>query len=84
MLEHWFFFLQEAIKLKKPSTRREGFSSIPDVKWEDIGGLDSLRQELDDLIVNRIKDPEIYKVICACYTFFISQLLFTLRGSCIR
>ncbi|KAI9116748.1 hypothetical protein K1719_012114 [Acacia pycnantha] len=36
----------EAVKLVQPSTRREGFSSIPNVKWEDIGGLDLLRQYL--------------------------------------
>ncbi|KAI9110673.1 hypothetical protein K1719_018539 [Acacia pycnantha] len=35
--------------------RREGFSSIPNVKWEDIGGLDLLRQEFEDYIVRRIK-----------------------------
>ncbi|KAI9071970.1 hypothetical protein K1719_046072 [Acacia pycnantha] len=36
----------EAVKLVQPSTRREGFSSIPNVKWEDISGLDLLRQYL--------------------------------------
>ncbi|KAL6529800.1 hypothetical protein OROGR_015423 [Orobanche gracilis] len=50
---------EEAMKLVKPSTTREGFSSIPDVKWEDVGGLDSLREVLDDLIIRRIKYPEI-------------------------
>nr|GFB19737.1 hypothetical protein [Tanacetum cinerariifolium] len=28
-----------------PYSKRKGFSSIPDVKWEDVGGLDSLRRE---------------------------------------
>ncbi|GJW96651.1 cell division control protein 48 homolog C-like protein [Tanacetum coccineum] len=35
-----------AAKLVQPSTKREGFSSIPNFKWEDVGGLDSLRREL--------------------------------------
>ncbi|XP_057431410.1 cell division control protein 48 homolog C-like isoform X2 [Lotus japonicus] len=52
---------EEAIKVVQPSTRREGFSSIPNVKWEDVGGLDSLRDEFEDFIIGRIKDPELYE-----------------------
>ncbi|KAE8693541.1 Cell division control protein 48-like protein C [Hibiscus syriacus] len=44
----------------QPSSRREGFSTIPNVKWEDVGGLDFLRQEFDRYIVRRIKFPEEY------------------------
>uniref|UniRef100_A0A453SY86 AAA+ ATPase domain-containing protein n=1 Tax=Aegilops tauschii subsp. strangulata TaxID=200361 RepID=A0A453SY86_AEGTS len=52
---------EEAIKMAQPSLRREGFSSVPDVKWADVGGLDSLKQELDRCIVRCIKHPELYK-----------------------
>ncbi|ERN13614.1 hypothetical protein AMTR_s00049p00071550 [Amborella trichopoda] len=52
---------EEATKKVQPSTRREGFSSIPDVRWEDVGGLSSLRNEFDRYIVNRIKNPEDYE-----------------------
>ncbi|XP_078443395.1 cell division cycle 48C [Wolffia australiana] len=52
---------QEAAKLIQPSSRREGFSSIPAVKWEDVGGLDSLRKHFDRLIIQRIKNPEKYE-----------------------
>ncbi|KAI9086025.1 hypothetical protein K1719_032102 [Acacia pycnantha] len=52
---------EEAVKLVQPSSRREGFSSIPNVKWEDIGGLDLLRQEFERYIVRRIKYPDDYK-----------------------
>nr|GEW26556.1 cell division control protein 48 homolog C-like [Tanacetum cinerariifolium] len=38
--------IEVAAKLVQPSTIREGFSSIPNVKWEDFGGLDSPRREL--------------------------------------
>lgn len=55
--------LQEAVKLVQPSSRREGFSSIPNVKWEDVGGLDILRQEFERYIVRRIKYPEDYEVL---------------------
>ena len=47
----------------QPSSRREGFSTIPNVRWEAVGGLDSLRQEFDRYIVRRIKYPEDYEVV---------------------
>ncbi|PWA67883.1 cell division cycle 48C [Artemisia annua] len=50
-----------AAKLVQPSTRREGFSSIPNVKWEDVGGLDSLRSEFEHYIVERIIYPDEYE-----------------------
>ncbi|KAH7847120.1 hypothetical protein Vadar_022129 [Vaccinium darrowii] len=52
---------EEAAKLVQPSSRREGFSTIPNVKWEDVGGLHLLRQEFDRYIVRRIKYPEDYE-----------------------
>ncbi|KAI3879334.1 hypothetical protein MKX03_031803 [Papaver bracteatum] len=52
---------EEAVKMVQPSLRREGFSAIPNVKWEDIGGLDFLRKEFDDYIVRRIKYPDQYE-----------------------
>ncbi|XP_020207366.1 cell division control protein 48 homolog C [Cajanus cajan] len=52
---------EEAVKMVQPSSRREGFSSIPNVKWEDVGGLDFLRQEFERYIVRRIKYPDDYE-----------------------
>ncbi|GMY05203.1 cell division control protein 48 homolog C-like [Fagus crenata] len=52
---------EEAVKMVQPSSKREGFSTIPNVKWEDIGGLDFLRKEFDRYIVRRIKHPEDYE-----------------------
>ncbi|XP_016539024.2 cell division control protein 48 homolog C [Capsicum annuum] len=51
---------EEAAKLVQPSSRREGFSDIPNVKWEDVGGLHSLRHDFDRYIVRRIKNPKDY------------------------
>ncbi|EYU30345.1 hypothetical protein ABFS82_10G141600 [Erythranthe guttata] len=51
---------EEVVKLVQPSSRREGFSAIPNVKWDDIGGYSSLRQEFNRSIVRRIKYPEVY------------------------
>ncbi|KAL0897893.1 hypothetical protein Bca101_081854 [Brassica carinata] len=52
---------REAVKLVKGSLTREGFSTLPDVTWGDVGGLENLRSELDDYIVNPIKYPEVYE-----------------------
>lgn len=52
---------EEAVKMVQPSSKREGFSSIPDTKWEDVGGLDLLRLEFDRYIIRRIKCPEEYE-----------------------
>jgi len=46
----------------QPSLRREGFSSVPDVTCDDVGGLDSLRKEFDRCIIRCIKHPEVYEV----------------------
>ncbi|MBM3242139.1 CDC48 family AAA ATPase [Candidatus Poribacteria bacterium] len=34
----------------EPSTTREVFTEIPDVKWNDIGGLESIKQELQEAV----------------------------------
>ncbi|MCL7039505.1 hypothetical protein MKW94_006534 [Papaver nudicaule] len=52
---------EEAVKMVQPSLRREGFSAIPNGKWEDVGGLDFLRKEFDDYIISRIRYPEEYE-----------------------
>ncbi|KAJ5069938.1 nuclear valosin-containing protein-like [Anaeramoeba ignava] len=49
---------KEAIKKVQPSSRREGFTTIPDVTWNDIGALDKLREELKTSIVEPILYPE--------------------------
>ncbi|MCL7023257.1 hypothetical protein MKW94_015573 [Papaver nudicaule] len=49
---------EDAVKMIQPSSRREGFSAIPNVTWEDVGGLDLLRKEFDRYIISRIKHPE--------------------------
>lgn len=44
----------------QPSSKREGFATVPDTTWEDIGALSSIRDELATAIVEPIKNPEIY------------------------
>ena len=35
----------------QPSAKREGFATIPDVTWEDIGALEDIREELTMAII---------------------------------
>lgn len=45
----------------QPSSKREGFATIPDTTWEDIGALRPVREELLTAIVEPIRSPEKYK-----------------------
>ena len=36
----------EAVKTVQPSAKREGFATVPDVGWGDIGALGSIREEV--------------------------------------
>ncbi|RHZ66234.1 putative AAA family ATPase/60S ribosome export protein Rix7 [Aspergillus thermomutatus] len=44
----------------QPSSKREGFATIPDTTWADIGALGGIREELNTAIVDAIKSPELY------------------------
>ncbi|EFW23320.1 ribosome biogenesis ATPase [Coccidioides posadasii str. Silveira] len=44
----------------QPSSKREGFATIPDTTWADVGALGGVREELVTAIVDPIKTPEIY------------------------
>ncbi|KAA6408008.1 MAG: ribosome biogenesis ATPase RIX7 [Lasallia pustulata] len=45
----------------QPSSKREGFATIPDTTWADIGALGRVREELLTAIVEPIKSPEKYE-----------------------
>ena len=53
-------FLQALPKIQ-PSSKREGFATIPDTTWADIGALRPVREELLTAIVEPIRSPEKYK-----------------------
>ncbi|KAG8907123.1 hypothetical protein FRB99_005231 [Tulasnella sp. 403] len=46
----------------QPSSKREGFATIPDVTWADIGALDAVRDELNMAIVQPLRWPELFKM----------------------
>ena len=44
-----------ALKLVQPSPKREGFATVPDVTWDDIGALSDVREELSISILAPIR-----------------------------
>eukprot|EP01022_Parablepharisma_sp_SALTPOND_P024460 TRINITY_DN541_c0_g1_i1.p2 TRINITY_DN541_c0_g1~~TRINITY_DN541_c0_g1_i1.p2 ORF type:complete len:676 (-),score=85.29 TRINITY_DN541_c0_g1_i1:1184-3211(-) len=51
---------QLAQKKVQPSAMREGFTTIPDVTWDNVGALAAIREELEMSIVEPIKHPEVF------------------------
>ncbi|MCK9426999.1 MAG: CDC48 family AAA ATPase [Ignavibacteriaceae bacterium] len=51
----------DAMKEIEPSAIREVFVEIPDVKWEDVGGLDYIKEELKEAIEWPLKYSDIFK-----------------------
>lgn len=37
---------EKALKCVQPSAKREGFATVPDVTWDDVGSLQDIREEL--------------------------------------
>lgn len=46
-----------AIKLVQPSAKREGFITVPDVTWDDIGSMRDIREELQLAVLAPVKYP---------------------------
>ena len=44
-----------------PSSKREGFATVPDTTWRDVGALAKIRDELQMAIVEPIKNPKRFK-----------------------
>jgi transitional endoplasmic reticulum ATPase len=51
---------QNAIKEITPSAMREVYLEPPEVKWDDIGGLDSVKRELQEAVEWPMRFPQIY------------------------
>ena len=50
----------EALKNTEPSALREVFVEVPNVKWEDIGGLEHVKQELKEVVEWPLKYSELF------------------------
>ncbi len=51
----------EAIKEIKPSVLRDVAVEVPSVSWDDIGGLDNVKQKLQESVEGALLYPELYE-----------------------
>jgi len=49
---------QDALKVVRPSAMREVLVETPNINWKDIGGLDSVKQELKEAVEWPLQYPE--------------------------
>jgi len=50
-----------AVKKVQPSAQREGFTTVPNVTWDDVGALVHVKKELQRAITHPIEYPDIMK-----------------------
>lgn len=50
----------DALKEIRPSALREIFVEIPNIRWKDIGGLDNVKRELQEVVEWPLKYPEAF------------------------
>ncbi|AHL22695.1 MULTISPECIES: CDC48 family AAA ATPase [Thermococcus] len=51
----------EALKMVEPSALREVLLEVPNVRWDDIGGLEDVKQELREAVEWPLKYPEAFQ-----------------------
>ncbi|WP_297466319.1 AAA family ATPase, partial [Thermococcus sp.] len=51
----------EALKMVEPSALREVLLEVPNVRWEDIGGLEDVKQELREAVEWPLKYPKAFE-----------------------
>uniref|UniRef100_A0A1E1XBK9 Putative nuclear aaa atpase vcp subfamily protein n=1 Tax=Amblyomma aureolatum TaxID=187763 RepID=A0A1E1XBK9_9ACAR len=54
---------EEALKLVQPSAKREGFATVPDVTWDDVGALTSIREALQVAILAPVRHRDKYEAL---------------------
>ncbi|GLI63444.1 hypothetical protein VaNZ11_006416, partial [Volvox africanus] len=54
---------EAALPKVQPSVRREGFTTTPDVTWDDVGALAEVREELSFAITEPIRNPECFEAL---------------------
>lgn len=57
---------QEGLKDVQPSALREVAIEVPNVRWDDIGALDDVKQELKQAVEWPLKYPEAFKEMGIC------------------
>ncbi len=51
---------KEALKVVRPSAMREVLVEVPSLEWKDIGGLETVKQELKEAVEWPLKKPEVF------------------------
>ncbi len=51
----------DALKMVRPSAMREVLVETPDVNWTDIGGLEGVKESLQEAVEWPLKKPEVFK-----------------------
>ncbi|MHA2391943.1 MAG: CDC48 family AAA ATPase [Promethearchaeota archaeon] len=51
----------KAINMVEPSAMREVMVEVPDISWEDIGGLEIIKQELKEAVEWPLKYPKLFE-----------------------
>uniref|UniRef100_A0A8C2UM77 Nuclear valosin-containing protein-like n=1 Tax=Chinchilla lanigera TaxID=34839 RepID=A0A8C2UM77_CHILA len=52
-----------ALSSVQPSAKREGFVTVPNVTWADIGALEDVREELTMAILAPVRNPDQFKAL---------------------
>ncbi|KAL2135240.1 hypothetical protein VTI74DRAFT_9332 [Chaetomium olivicolor] len=52
-----------AVSRVQPASKREGFSTIPDTTWANVGALGDIRKKLEMSIIGPIKEPELFNQV---------------------
>ena len=52
---------ESALKMVQPSAMREVLVEVPDIHWSDVGGLDSVKEELQQAVEWPLKYADVYK-----------------------
>jgi transitional endoplasmic reticulum ATPase len=55
--------LDNALSRVRPSAIREAFITIPDVSWDEVGGLKEVKRHLKNNIERPLKQPEIFQKV---------------------
>ncbi|XP_030627049.1 nuclear valosin-containing protein-like [Chanos chanos] len=54
---------QASLSSVQPSAKREGFATVPDVTWDDVGALQDIREELTMAILAPVRNPEHFRAL---------------------
>lgn len=52
---------KDALKVVRPSALREVLIEVPNIKWDDVGGLTNIKQELMEAVEWPLKHPDAFK-----------------------